>query len=170
MSAGDTVQALYSSELRDLLSATEQFCFVTKLMAERGQDSRLREIMGRCVIESTAHAEVLKHLVREADPRSPWEPCQGMQWLVKDAIRQVKHAAHHDGSTLDQEILAQYQRLSHYHVARVGTAASYAKGLQRAAHATQLTHILADINEEELQARQLSHALGPGVPRAMPQS
>jgi ferritin-like metal-binding protein YciE len=166
MNQRDSVRALYASELRDLRSATEQFSALARSMRDGCHDADVRQLLAHAASRSLAHADVLKTLASEADPRSPCEPCQGMRWLVIDAVRQVRRASHHGEVSGDREMLNQYQRLSHYHLARLGTAASYARGLSRAEHANELVRIVADINEEELHAQQLSLALSSKPPPA----
>jgi hypothetical protein len=163
MSAQDGDPSIYASELRALMSATEQFAEVTRVMHERGHDRMVRELLTHCGADHLAHQEALTTLLREADPRTPLESCEGMQWLVRDVVRRLEKAAHHGGAALDLAILSQYQRLSRYHLSRVGTAANYAGGLRKTAHAAQLAHILADLSNEESQAKRLALALRPGA-------
>jgi hypothetical protein len=163
MSAQDGDPSVYAAELRALMSGTEQFAEVTRVMHERGHDHMLRELLTHCGAEHLAHQEALTTLLREADSRTPFEPCEGMRWLVRDVVRRLERAAHHGGEALDLAILSQYQRLSRYHLSRVGTAANYASGLRKTAHVAQLAHILADLSNEESQARRLALALRPGA-------
>jgi hypothetical protein len=169
MSVRDTVRLVYASELRDLLSATEQFAELTRVMRESGRDRMLRELLAQCGADQLAHQEALASLLREADPRAPRAPSEGMRWLVRDVVRRLRGAAHHGGEALDLEILSQYQRLSGHHLSRVGTAAAYAEGLRKATHATTLANMMIDISNGESEAKRLALALEPGDAEASPQ-
>jgi ferritin-like metal-binding protein YciE len=67
-----------------------------------------------------------------------------MQGLVEEATRHVIEADL-PPSLRDIEMIAQYQRMSHYGIAGFGTAAAYAAALGRTEQANTLRAIVSDI-------------------------
>jgi hypothetical protein len=125
-------------------------------MRESGGDRMLRELLGQCGADQLAHQEALASLLREAYPRAPLAPSEGMRGLVRDVVRGLRVAARAGGESLDLAILSQYQRLSRHHLSRVGTAAAYAEGLRMATHVATLANIMIDISNGESEAKRLA--------------
>ncbi|WP_163414044.1 DUF892 family protein, partial [Escherichia coli] len=64
-----------------------------------------------------------------------------------------------DGKLRDVEIIAQYQRMSHYGLAGFGSAAAYAKALGRSEDEQKLKQAVAEIYEGDEIASQLAESL-----------
>ncbi len=88
-----------------------------------------------------------------------------MQGLVQEA---TQHTLESDlpPPLRDLEMIAQYQRMSHYGVAGFGTVAAYAEALGMREEATKLKSIVLDI----YKADEYSSSLAEGVQRAAAQS
>jgi len=71
-------------------------------------------------------------------------PCPGMQGLIQEA---TQHALESDlpPQLRDLEMIAQYQRMSHYGLAGFGTVAAYAAALGMSEEANKLKSIVSDI-------------------------
>ena len=126
----DSLKELYADEMKDLWSANDQMARAVRTMAGRAHDSELRKTLEASVAGIAKHADTLKALLGEAGAEVAKEPCQGMEGLVREALKHTGEEAPADGYLLSVEIIAQYQRMSHYGIAGFGTAASYAGTLK----------------------------------------
>jgi ferritin-like metal-binding protein YciE len=145
MASIESLEEIYASELKDLWSANEQMTKVVKLMSEKARDPKLKQTLERSVTGIQQHTETLKALLTNSDATAEKEYCKGMEGLVKEATRHITQEAPGNRDLLDIEIIAQYQRMSHYGLAGFGTAAAYAKALRRKDDVVKLRQIVANI-------------------------
>jgi ferritin-like metal-binding protein YciE len=76
------------------------------------------------------HTATLKELIEAQEGKISKEHCKGMEGLVEEANKHTSgEEAPKKGPVRDAQIIAQYQRMSHYGLAGFGTAAAYAKAL-----------------------------------------
>ncbi len=106
------------------------------------------------------HTQALRAMM-DADSDSP---CPGMEGLVQEA---TKHALESDlpPPLRDLEMVAQYQRMSHYGLAGFGTVAAYAEALGLDDQATKLKSIVSDI----YRADEYSSSLAESAQKAVAQ-
>jgi ferritin-like metal-binding protein YciE len=145
MASTESLEDVYASELKDLWSANEQMTKVVKLMSEKAHDPKLKQTLERSVTGIQQHTETLKSLLTNSDSTAEKEYCKGMEGLVKEATKHITQEAPGNRDLLDIEIIAQYQRMSHYGLAGFGTAAAYAKALRRKDDVVKLRQIVANI-------------------------
>lgn len=128
--APEDLDDLYTDELKDLWSANDQMNRVVKKMASKATDAKLKEMLGKSLEGITKHTAVLKELIADAGEKVSKEHCKGMEGLVAEATKHtLSEEAPKKGPVLDAQIIAQYQRMTHYGIAGFGTAAAYAKAL-----------------------------------------
>ena len=82
-----------------------------------------------------------------------------MDGLVREAKAHVVDRASGDERLNDLVIVAQYQRMSHYGLAGFGTAAAYAKALNRSDDEQVLKSIVSDIYQGDEIASRLAERL-----------
>ena len=130
MPAPEDLKDLYVDELKDLWSANDQMQRTVKKLATRAQDERLKELLNRSVEGISKHTDILKELLKAQEEKVSKEHCKGMEGLVEEANKHTSgEEAPKKGPVRDAQIIAQYQRMSHYGLAGFGTAAAYAKAL-----------------------------------------
>lgn len=156
MSAPKNLEDIFADELKDLWSANEQMSAVVKVMSEKANDTKLKQALQKSVTDIKKHADTIKTLLAHADEKLEKEHCKGMEGLVKEAMKHISKEAPGNGELLDIEILAQYQRMSHYGLAGFGTAAAYAKALGNKDGATKLSSIVSDIHKGDDFASKLA--------------
>jgi ferritin-like metal-binding protein YciE len=156
MSAPNNLEDIFADELKDLWSANEQMSAVVKVMAEKAHDTKLKQALQKSVTDIKQHADTIKTLLADSDEKVEKEHCKGMEGLVKEAMKHISKDAPGNGELLDIEILAQYQRMSHYGLAGFGTAAAYAKALGKKDGASKLSSIVADIHKGDDFASKLA--------------
>jgi ferritin-like metal-binding protein YciE len=150
--APTTLKELYIADLRDLWSANDQMQRVVQSFSERAQNEQLKQLFKKSVTGINQHTQALQQLVQGQDA----SPSPGMQGLVAEA---TKHALESDlpPALRDLEMIAQYQRMSHYGLAGFGTAAAYADALGQDNEAKRLRSIVSDIYSADEYSSQLAH-------------
>lgn len=129
MSTPEDLNDLYTDELKDLWSANDQMQRCLKKIAGKATDKALKDMLAKSQDGIKQHTDVLKELIEEAGEKVSKEHCKGMEGLVAEAIKHTSEEAPEKGPVLDAQIIAQYQRMSHYGIAGFGTAAAFAKAL-----------------------------------------
>lgn len=148
---------LYTADLRDLCSANDQMQKVVQAFGEKASDPKLKQLFQQSVDGLGQHTQALRQMM---DAQSD-SPCPGMQGLVQEA---TQHALESDlkPQLRDLEMIAQYQRMSHYGLAGFGTVAAYAEALGKTEDANKLKSIVSDI----YKADEYSTALAQSVQQA----
>jgi ferritin-like metal-binding protein YciE len=164
--AANTLAEVYASELQDLLSANDQMTKAVKMMSGKANDPQLKKTLEKSVSGITQHAETLKGLLKEIDPDLRKDHCKGMEGLVQEATKHVGAEAPGNPELLDVEIISQYQRMSHYGIAGFGTAAAYAKALQKKDHLAKLEQIVGDIYQGDEYASKLAERVEAAAAKA----
>jgi len=153
MAAAPTnLKELYIADLRDLWSANDQMQRIVQNFSEKAQNDQLRKLFKKSVTGIGQHTQKFRQLIQNEQPsQSP-----GMQGLVAEATR---HALESDlpAGLRDLEMIAQYQRMSHYGLSGFGTVAAYADALGLADEAKLLRSIVADIYAADEYSSQLAH-------------
>ena len=130
MSAPEDLKDLYVDELKDLWSANDQMQRTVKKLVSRAKDEQLIDLLNRSVEGIAKHTATLKTLIEAQEGKVSKEHCKGMEGLVEEANKHTSgEEAPKKGPVRDAQIIAQYQRMSHYGLAGFGTAAAYAKAL-----------------------------------------
>jgi ferritin-like metal-binding protein YciE len=129
MSTPETLQEIYTDELKDLWSANDQMQKLVKKITSKASDADLKEMLTKSQEGIAKHTDVLKELIAAQDEKVSKEHCKGMEGLVAEATKHVIEEGPDKGPLLDVLIIAQYQRMTHYGIAGFGTAAAYAKAL-----------------------------------------
>jgi len=146
MSAPEDLKDLYVDELKDLWSANDQMQRTVKKLIMRASDEQLKDLLGRSIDGIGRHTEILKSLIEAQEGKVSKEHCKGMEGLVEEANKHTSgEEAPKKGPVRDAQIIAQYQRMSHYGLAGFGTAAAYAGALGLKADAKQLKQATKEI-------------------------
>jgi ferritin-like metal-binding protein YciE len=125
-----TLKDLYIDQLQDLYSANRQSLKVTRKLADKASNDKLKDALKRGVDGIQDGIDAVEGLIRQhgADPRG--EFCQGMEGLVKEANAHAIEADIADKDVLDASIISQYQRMTHYALAGYGTVVAFARRLR----------------------------------------
>ena len=147
------LKELYTADLRDLWSANDQMQKIVQAFSAKATNPKLKQLFEHSVSGIAQHTQALRGLM-DADSDSP---CPGMQGLIQEA---TQHALESDlpPQLRDLEMIAQYQRMSHYGLAGFGTVAAYAKALGMSEEATKLKSIVSDIYKADEYSSSLAEA------------
>ena len=137
----------------DLWSANEQMQGIVQHMAEKADDPAVKQLLEKSVTGIGAHTATIRAMVEGFGGKK--DHCRGMQGLVEEAR---KHALETplQPELRDLELLAQYQRMSHYGLAGFGTATAYADVLGLQDDARKLKEIVNDIYSADAYSSQLA--------------
>lgn len=147
------LKALYTADMRDLWSANDQMQRIVRAFSAKATDPRIKELFEQSVSGIGKHTATLRAMT-DAESGSP---CSGMQGLVEEATR---HALDSDlrPELRDIEMIAQYQRMSHYGIAGFGTVAAYAQALGMSKEAEELKSIVSNIYKSDGFSSSLAEA------------
>jgi ferritin-like metal-binding protein YciE len=129
MSAPEDLTDLYTGELQDLWSANDQMARTLKKITPKVSDPALKTMLTETQAGIAKHTDMLKNLLEASDEKVKKEHCKGMEGLCAEAIKHTTEEAPEKGPVMDAQIIAQYQRMSHYGIAGFGTTAAFAKAL-----------------------------------------
>ncbi len=151
------LKEIYTADLRDLWSANDQMQKMIQAFSEKATDPKLKQLFEQSVSGISQHTQALRQM---ADADTP-SPCPGMQGLIQEA---TQHALESDLSPKlrDLEMIAQYQRMSHYGLAGFGTVAAYAEALGMTEQANKLKSIVSNIYKSD----EYSSSLAEGAQKA----
>ena len=159
MSSPGTLKELYSEEMQDLWSANDQMARTVKELSGHVHDAKLKQMLEHSVDGIKKHTETLKSLIKDAGGEAKPDHCKGMEGLTAEALKHGVKEAPTDGKLQDIEIIAQYQRMSHYGLAGFGSASAYARALGRSEDATKLKAMVSDIYKADEYASKLAESL-----------
>ncbi|GJD78902.1 MULTISPECIES: ferritin-like domain-containing protein [Methylobacteriaceae] len=159
MSAPSSLKEVYLDEMKDLWSANDQMIRTVKELGGHVSDPKLKQMLEHSVGGIQKHTDILKDLIQQNGGEAEPEHCKGMEGLVTEAKKHGIQEAPSDGKLRDVEIIAQYQRMSHYGLAGFGSAAAYAKALGRSEDEQKLKQAVAEIYKGDEIASQLAESL-----------
>ena len=158
MSAPSTLQELYVEEMKDLWSANDQMTRAVKELHGHVHDPKLKQMLQHSVDGITAHTGTIKTLIEHSGGEAKPDHCKGMEGLVAEALKHGVKEAPKDAKLQDIEIIAQYQRMSHYGIAGFGSAVAYAQALGKKDDAAKLKNVVAAIYKaDEFASTLASH-------------
>jgi len=159
MSKPENLKDLYIDELKDLWSANDQMHRCLKKIATKASDPTLKEMLSKSLDGIAGHTQTLKDLIASNKEKVSKEHCKGMEGLAAEAIKHTTEEAPDKGPVLDAQIIAQYQRMSHYGIAGFGTVTAYAKELGLKDDYKQLGALTKDVYSADEYSSQLSKTL-----------
>lgn len=159
MSAPSSLKDVYLDELKDLWSANDQMLRNVQQLSQHTGNAKLKQMLERSTDGIRKHTDILKTIIEENGGQTSPEHCKGMEGLVSEALKHGVEEAPSDGKLRDVEIIAQYQRMSHYGLAGFGTAAAYAKALGRSEDEQKLKQAVSEIYKADEVASQLSESV-----------
>lgn len=159
MSAPDSLKDVYLDEMQDLWSANDQMTRAVRQLAEQASDPKLKQMLEQSAGGIGKHTETLKTVIQTNGGEAKPEHCKGMEGLVAEALKHAVKEAASDGRLRDVQIIAQYQRMSHYGLAGFGSAAAYAKALGRADDEAKLKQAVSEIYKGDEIASHLAESI-----------
>lgn len=159
MSAPGSLKDVYLDEMKDLWSANDQMTRAVQQLSDQASEPKLKQMLQDAVGGIGKHTAILKSLIEENGGTTSPEHCKGMEGLVTEALKHGIKEAPSDGHLRDVQIIAQYQRMSHYGLAGFGSAAAYAKALGKTDQETKLKTAVSEIYKGDAFASRLAESV-----------
>jgi ferritin-like metal-binding protein YciE len=153
----DTLQKLYTDELRDLYNAENQLLKALPKMAKGASSQELKEAFEKHLEQTKTHVERLEQVFHELDENPKGKTCRAMKGLIEEGSEILKEDG--EESVLDAGIIVAAQKVEHYEIAGYGSARTFAHllGQNRAAELLQATL------DEESETNEILNKLAENV-------
>lgn len=135
----DTLQDLFTHELKDLYSAENQITKALPKMIEAANSEELQRALDNHLHVTEIHVQRLEEILRDLQTSPRGVKCHGMEGLLEEGKEMIKTEA--PDWVKDAGLIGAAQRVEHYEMAGYGTARDHAEklGLYQAAQLLQQT-------------------------------
>lgn len=135
-----TLEDLFEHQLKDLYSAESQLIDALPKVANKANDSKLKQAFEHHFEETKGHKKRLEEICDALHISVTGETCKAMKGLIKETESFMDEADDHE--VMDAGLIAEVQRVEHYEISGYGTAVRYAKELGHNDIATKLQKTL----------------------------
>jgi ferritin-like metal-binding protein YciE len=153
----DTLQELYTNELRDLYNAEMQLLKALPKMAKNASSEELKEAFEKHLEQTKSHVERLDEVFEQIGEKPKGRTCHGMKGIIEEGSEILEKDG--EESVIDAGIIVAAQKAEHYEIASYGSVRTFAEllGQNRAAELLQTT-----LNEES-ETNELLNKLAEGI-------
>jgi len=160
----DTLQKLYTEELRDLYNAENQLLKALPKMAKAASSEELKGAFEKHLEQTKGHVERLEQVFEELDESPKGKTCRAMKGLIQEGSELLEQDG--DESVRDAGIIVAAQKVEHYEIAGYGSARTFAHLLGRNKAAELLQSTLDEESEtDELLTRLAESVINPEAVR-----
>jgi ferritin-like metal-binding protein YciE len=153
----DTLQKLYTNELRDLYNAENQLLKALPKMAKAASSQELKDAFGKHLEQTKTHVERLEQVFEELDEKPKGKTCHGMKGLIEEGSEILKEDG--DDSVLDAGIIVAAQKVEHYEIAAYGSVRTFAHLLGK----DKSAEVLQTTLDEESETNEILNKLAESV-------
>jgi ferritin-like metal-binding protein YciE len=160
----DTLQKLYTEELRDLYNAENQLLKALPKMAKAASSEELKDAFEKHLEQTKGHVERLEQVFEELDENPKGKTCRAMKGLIQEGSEILEQDG--DESVRDAGIIVAAQKVEHYEIAGYGSARTFAHllGQNKAAELLQTT-LDEESETNELLTRLAESIINPEAVR-----
>ncbi len=153
----DTLQKLYTEELRDLYNAENQLLKALPKMAKGASSEELKDAIEKHLEQTKGHVQRLEQVFNQLGEKAKGNTCRAMKGLVEEGSEILEQDG--DDSVIDAGIIVAAQKVEHYEMASYGSVRTFANllGQNKAAELLQATL------DEESEANELLNTLAETV-------
>jgi len=153
----DTLQKLYTNQLRDLYSAEHQLLKALPKMAKAASSEDLKDAFEKHLEQTKGHVERLEQVFEELGEKPKGKTCRAMKGLIEEGSEILKEGG--EDSVIDAGIIVAAQKVEHYEIAGYGSVRTFAHllGENKAAELLQTTL------DEEAETNQLLNRLAESI-------
>ena len=158
----DTLQQLYTDELRDLYNAEDQLLKALPKMAKAASSEELKDAFEKHLAQTKGHVERLQEIFEELGEKPKGKTCRAMKGLVEEGSKILKQDG--EESVIDAGIIVAAQKVEHYEIAGYGSVRTFAHllGQNRAAELLQ-TALDEESETNEVLNRLAENIINPGA-------
>jgi ferritin-like metal-binding protein YciE len=121
----NTLQKLYTEQLKDIYSAEKQLIKALPKMEEFACSDDLKDGLKKHLIETEEHVERLEKIFFEMNISGNGKTCAAMKGLIEEGRELMEEDG--DPAVLDAGLIATAQRVEHYEMAAYGCVKAYAE-------------------------------------------
>src|SRR5205823_11455560 len=108
----DTLQKLYTDELRDLYNAENQLVKALPKMAKAASSEELRSAFEKHLEQTKGHVKRLEQVFEALDEKPKGKTCRAMKGLIEEGSEILQQDG--EESVLDAGIIVAAQKVEHY--------------------------------------------------------
>ena len=153
----DTLQKLYTDELRDLYNAENQLLKALPKMAKAASSEELKEAFEKHLEQTKGHVERLEQVFEELGEKPKGKTCRAMKGLIEEGSEILEEDG--EESVLDAGIIVAAQKVEHYEIAGYGSVRTFAHLLGKDKSADLLQTTL----DEESETNEVLNRLAESV-------
>ena len=155
------LNALYTTQLRFLLSTEEQIIEALPKMIGAASDQQLKDALQSHLQETEIHAERLEDVLSELNGDIDSKKCSVTAALISAGENTIKAA--NDDAVRDAGIIAAAQKVEHFEMASYGTVRSWAQILGHTEQAALLNKTLQEEGHADKLLTKISERANPAA-------
>ena len=153
----DTLQKLYTDELRDLYNAETQLLKALPKMAKGASSQELKDAFEKHLEQTKTHVERLEEVFEKLGEKPKGKTCRAMKGLIEEGSEIL--AKDGDESVLDAGIIVAAQKVEHYEIAGYGSVRTFAHLLGQ----NEAAELLQTTLDEESETNEILNKLAETV-------
>jgi len=162
----DTLQKLYTDELRDLYNAENQLLKALPKMAKAASSEDLKDAFEKHLEQTKGHVKRLEQVFDALGEKPKGKTCRAMKGLIEEGSEILKEEG--EESILDAGIIVAAQKVEHYEIASYGSVRTFAHLLGQ----NEAAELLQSTLDEESETNELLNRMAESIvnPEAMMES
>jgi ferritin-like metal-binding protein YciE len=153
----DTLQKLYTNELRDLYNAENQLLKALPKMAKAASSGELKEAFQKHLKQTKSHVERLEQVFEDIGEKPKGKTCRAMKGLIEEGSEILHEQG--DESVIDAGIIVAAQKVEHYEIASYGSVRTFAHLLGK----DKSAEVLQTTLDEESETNEILNKLAESV-------
>ena len=153
----DTLEKLYTNELRDLYNAETQLLKALPKMEKAASSEELKNAFEKHLEQTKTHVERLEQVFEELEEKPKGKTCRAMKGLIQEGSEILREDG--EESVLDAGIIVAAQKVEHYEIAGYGSVRTFAHLLGKDKSAQLLQTTL----DEESETNEILNKLAESV-------
>ena len=153
----DTLQQLYTDELRDLYNAENQLLKALPKMAKAASSEELKDAFEKHLEQTKGHVERLEEVFQELGEKPKGTTCRAMKGLIEEGSEILKQDG--DESVIDAGIIVAAQKVEHYEIAGYGSVRTFAHLLGQ----NKAAELLQSTLDEESEANEVLNRIAESI-------
>ncbi len=150
----NTLDELYTTELRDLYSAETQILEALPKMAKAASSPKLKAAFEKHLEETKGQVERLEKIFSDLGEKPGGHTCKAMKGLIAEGADVIE--AKGDPAVKDAALIGSAQRVEHYEMAGYGTTRTFATHLGKTEHVKLLQATLDEEGQTDKDLTKLA--------------
>jgi ferritin-like metal-binding protein YciE len=153
----DTLQKLYTDELRDLYNAENQLLKALPKMAKAASSDDLKDAFEKHLEQTKGHVERLEQVFEALGEKPKGKTCRAMKGLIEEGSEILKEDG--EESIIDAGIIVAAQKVEHYEIAGYGSVRTFAHLLRQ----NKAAELLQATLDEESETNEVLNRLAESI-------